>query len=288
MSETVWRVVTLTPLIAIYVGLTMLPLGLLVLQSVFKIEYVQGVEQWQFKGTSYFAELLNDRVFAAAVANTVVFVIAAIIAETSLGFLLALLIKQKRLRHLYITIFLLPILVPAVVIGGIWRLMYNPRFGIINTLLAAVGIAGPDWLGNKSTALLSVIIVDIWHWTPFCFLLLLAGLEGLPKDVLEAGELDGANALQKLRYLIVPMMWPVILVTITFRAFLAFKVFDEVFLLTFGGPGTSTEVISLTIYRTIFTENRPSDGAAMAVVVVVFVAALALISIRLSRQLSPR
>ena len=110
-----------------------------------------------------------------------------------------------------------------------------------------------------------MIAVDVWHWTPFVFLLLLAGLESLPQDVYEAASVDGASFLQELRYITLPLMLPLIVVTLTFRLLVAFKVFDEIYLLTGGGPGTATEVVSYTIYRRFFTEGQTGYGAAMSV-----------------------
>ncbi|MEP7329690.1 MAG: sugar ABC transporter permease, partial [Betaproteobacteria bacterium] len=119
------------------------------------------------------------------------------------------------------------------------------------------------------TALLAIIAVDVWHWTPFVFLLLLAGLESLPQDVYEAACVDGATFWQELRYITLPLMLPTIAVTLVFRMIMGVKVFDEIYLLTGGGPGTATEVVSYTIFRRFFTEGQTGYGAAMSVVVLV-------------------
>ena len=170
-------------------------------------------------------------------------------------------------RVLYRTIFLLPVLIPGIVIGAIWKLMYNPDFGVINQLLGVVGITGIDWLGDGKLALLSVIVVDVWHWTPFVFLLLLAAIESLPEDVHEAATIDGASRWQEFRFVTFPMLLPALAVTMVFRLIVSFKVFDEVYLLTGGGPGTATEVVSFTIYRRFFTEDRMGYGSAISVMV---------------------
>ena len=191
-----------------------------------------------------------------------------------IGFVLALLTTRVvRGRVFYRTVFILPILVPGIIIGAIWKLMYSYDFGVLNSLLMWLGLAPQDWLGNPDLALLSVIIVDVWHWTPFCFLLLLAGLESLPDDIFEAARIDGATRWQQLRHITLPLMLPTIAVTFVFRMILAFKVFDEIYLLTGGGPGTSTEVISFTIYRRFFTEDQTGYGAAMSIAVIAVIAA---------------
>ncbi len=180
-------------------------------------------------------------------------------------------------RTVYRLIFLLPLLLPGIVIGAIWSLMYNVDFGIINLALGWIGLAPQDWLGDRSLALGSVIAVDIWHWTPFCFLILLAGIEALPRDVYEAARIDGAGAWSAFRHITLPLLMPDIAVTFVFRLILAFKVFDEVYLLTGGGPGTSTEVLSFTIYRRFFTEDRAGYGAAMSLAVFALILVLLVI-----------
>src|SRR5439155_12345894 len=186
-------------------------------------------------------------------------------------------------RVLYRTVFILPILVPGIVIGAIWKLMYNFDFGVVNQMIGLLGIGPVDWLGRTSTALLAVIAVDVWHWTPFVFLLMLAGLESLPQDVYEAARIDGATFLQQLRYVTLPLMLPVIVVTLLFRVIVSVKVFDEIYLLTGGGPGTATEVVSYTIFRRFFTEGQTGYGAAMSVVVL-FALALIFIAARAATQ----
>jgi multiple sugar transport system permease protein len=157
--------------------------------------------------------------------------------------------------------------------------MLNYDFGLINQAIGLLGLQPHDWLGAPETALLSVIVVDIWHWTPFCFLLFLAGLESLPQDVYEAARIDGATGWQELIWVTLPMMMPTILVTFAFRLVLAFKVFDEVYLLTSGGPGTSTEVVSFTLFQRFFAEDRVGYGAAMSVIVIFLVSLLLVIAL---------
>jgi len=169
-------------------------------------------------------------------------------------------------------VFILPILVPGIVVGAIWKLMYNFDFGVLNQMLGGLGLPAVEWLGNASTALLAVVAVDVWHWTPFVFLLMLAGLESLPQDVYEAARVDGATFLQELRYVTLPLMLPTIVVTMLFRILVGVKVFDEIYLLTGGGPGTATEVVSYTIFRRFFTEGQTGYGSAMSVVVLFAIA----------------
>jgi multiple sugar transport system permease protein len=276
-SDRLWRWLTLAPALTILVLLTLVPIAELVVMSVHEIVWRGGESQWRFIGLANYAALGGDQLFGAGIVNTVLFAVVGVSAQMVLGFFLAVFTSRAvRGQIVYRTIFLLPILMPGIVIGAIWKLMYNSDFGVINQAIGLLGIAPHDWLGEPSLALASVIVVDIWHWTPFCFLLLLAGLESLPQDVYEAVRVDGATPWQELVYITLPMMLSTIVVTLVFRLIVAFKVFDEVYLLTGGGPGTATEVISFSIYRRFFTEDRAGYGSALAIVTL-FTMALAII-----------
>jgi multiple sugar transport system permease protein len=262
-----WRFYTLAPAAVIYLLMAALPIVNLMVMSVHDVRWQGGVAQWTFVGLGHFRDLPHDLLVRAGLLNTALFALLSVGAEMVVGFFLALFVTRVVAgRVVYRAVFLLPILIPGIVVGAIWKLMYNPDFGVINQTLGALGLAGYDWLGTGPFAFASIVAVDVWHWTPFVFLLLLAGLESLPQDSHEAARMDGASAWQELRYVTLPMMLPTIVVTLAFRLIVSFKVFDEVYLLTGGGPGTATEVISFTIYRRFFTEDRMGYGAAISVV----------------------
>lgn len=271
---------TLAPALLLFAGVALFPVAELVAMSVARIDWVGGRAQWSFAGAAHYVRVLHDELFRAGIVNTLLFAAGAVALQMVLGFALALMVTRiRRGRTLYRAIFILPILVPGIVIGAIWKLMYNFDFGVLNQMLDGLGLRAVDWLGNPSTALLAVIAVDAWHWTPFVFLLLLAGLESLPADVYEAARVDGATFLQELRHVTLPLMLPAIAVTVVFRLISGVKVFDEIYLLTGGGPGTATEVVSYTIFRRFFTEGQMGYGAAMSTVVL-FTLALAFILAR--------
>ncbi|HEY1325778.1 MAG TPA: sugar ABC transporter permease [Casimicrobiaceae bacterium] len=280
-----WRVLTLAPAVVIYLLLALLPIVNLVVMSVHDIRWEEGAARWTFVGLRHFAALPGDPLVRAGLVNTILFALFSVAAEMVLGFMLAVLVSRAIAgRGLYRTIFLLPILIPGIVIGAIWKLMYNPDFGIINQVLAAIGLRGRDWLGDGALAFPSVIVVDVWHWTPFVFVLLLAGIEALPQDTYEAARVDGASAWQELRYVTLPMMLPTLAVTLIFRLVVSFKVFDEVYLLTGGGPGTATEVVSFTIFRRFFTEDRAGYGSAISVIVLFLLALVIVLAIAPARR----
>ena len=278
------RYLTLAPALVLFAGVAFVPIVELVAMSVSQIDWVQGKAQWRFVALDQYLRVAGDALFRTGVGNTLVFAIGGVLVQMLLGFALALLTTRiTRGRALYRTFFILPILVPGIVIGAIWKLMYNFDFGVLNQLLGVVGVRPVDWLGNTATALAAVIAVDVWHWTPFVFLLMLAGLESLPQDVYEATRVDGATFLQELRHVTLPLMLPTIVVTLVFRVIVGVKVFDEIYLLTGGGPGTSTEVVSYTIFRRFFTEGQTGYGAAMSVVVL-FALALSFIAATAATQ----
>jgi len=280
-----WRWLTLAPALVMLLALSVLPLAGLVLTSFQNVAWVGGQAVRSWAGLDHYRALFGDALLGAGLRNTALFALGAVAGQMVLGFALALFVsKISRARVLYRTIFILPILIPGIVIGAIWKLMLNYDFGLANQILGLVGLGPVDWLGDGRIALLSVIMVDIWHWTPFCFLLFLAGLESLPQDVYEATKIDGASAWQELLHVTLPLMVPTIVVTFAFRIVLAFKVFDEVYLLTKGGPGTATEVISFTLYQRFFTEDKAGYGSAMSVAVIFIVCMLLVLALSARRR----
>lgn len=279
-----WRWLMLAPMLLLLTALTVLPLLELLVLSVSNVTWRNAHPVLSLAGFANFAALIHDSLFLTSVRNTLVFVAVAVIVEITVGLALALALGTiRRGKDLYTTAFMLPILLPGIVIGAIWALMYNPDFGIINNSLQFIGLQPHDWLGSPGLALGSIVAVDVWHWTPFCFLLLFAAVESLPADVFEAARIDGAGAWQRFRYIALPLLTPAIMVVLAFRAIIAFKVFDEVYLLTSGGPGTATEVVSLTIYRRFFIEDHAGSGAAMSVVAFLALGAVTLVAMALIR-----
>jgi multiple sugar transport system permease protein len=270
---------SLLPAVLIFLLLTLYPMVNLVRMSVSTIAFVEGTARWSFTPAHNFRLLLNDAVLAAAAVNTAIFVIVAVAVEIALGLALALLVARlARGKGLMRTVLVLPILVPAVAIGSMWKLMYNYDFGVFNQALTAIGLAPVNWLGSTKVALAAVILVDIWHWVPFVFLILFAAVEGVPPDVIEAARIDGASNRQVTWRIIIPLLKPALAVALIFRSILAFKTFDEVFLLTSGGPGTSTELVSLHLYKVFFEQNQLGYGALLSLAIIAAVVAFLLVS----------
>jgi len=275
---------SLLPAVLLFALLTLYPTINLVRMSVSTIEFTQGAEVWTLTPARNLALMRADELIPPAIRNTLVFVVVAVAIEMVLGLALALLVAGvTRGKGLIRTVMILPILVPPVAIGSMWKLLYNYDFGVFNQALVALGLPAANWLGSTSLAMWSVIAVDVWHWVPFVFLILFAAVEALPVDVLEAARVDGATRGQVLRRVTLPLLKPAIVVALLFRTILAFKVFDEVYLLTSGGPGTSTELITLHLYKIFFEQNQLGYGALVSLVLIAAILAFLLVGRQATR-----
>jgi multiple sugar transport system permease protein len=220
-------------------------------------------------GLGNFARLVSDSFFWTAMAHTFVYAIAALTCEFLLGLGLALLLNSEiRGRGIFRASLLVPMMLPAVVVGVVWRLMLNPNFGAINGTLKQIGINTESltWTASPKLAMLSVIAVDVWQWTPFVFLVLLAGLQAIPQEPYEAALIDGSSRWQTFWHVTLPLLKPSILIVLLLRTMDLLRVFDQIFILTEGGPGFATETISLYIYRTAFRFFDFGYAAAMSFV----------------------
>ena len=276
---------SLLPAVLLFALLTAYPVVNLLRMAVSTIEFREGSERWSFTPLHNWSLLVADGALGPVVRNTLLFVVVAVAIETVAGLALALAVgAMSRGKALLRTLMIVPILVPPVAIGSMFKLMFNHDFGVFNQMLGGLGIAPVSWLGSTSLALWSVIVVDVWHWVPFIFLILFAAVEGLPREVLEAARVDGATRWQLLWRVTLPLLMPAITVALLFRSILAFKTFDEVFLLTGGGPGTSSELLSLHLYKVFFEQNQLGYGALLSVFAIVGVLTLLVLARWLTRR----
>ena len=239
-----------------------------------------------FAGFNNYASMIKDVQFWSSLGVTIRFALSAVVLQSILGITLALcLINLQKGNSLFITILLIPMSISPVAIGLIWRMLLHPDLGIINYLLDVIGIGGRAWLGNHATALNTIILVDTWQWTPFMMIIFYSGLLSLPKEPYEAAILDGANSVQIFFYLTVPLTVPIIITAVLFRFIDAFKAYDLVYILTGGGPGTSTETLSYYIYRIAFTYLDLGRGTASSFIILF---AMAVATAFLSRNMINR
>ncbi len=193
-----------------------------------------------------------------------------------LGFSIAYLISRRvRGRGLMTTLFLTPMMLSPVVVGLFWKFMLDTQFGVINSLLGSLGFGQVEWLTNQRLALLSLVIVDTWQWTPFIMLIALAGLTAVPRYLYEAASIDRASEWFRFRHITLPLVWPLLLIAILFRAIEAFRLFDLVYILTQGGPGVSTETLSFHVYKVAFLGFDTGLASAYGILMVIVVIILA-------------
>jgi len=246
--------------------------GLLAALSVYPMVFSVKVSlTGQAGGFSFehYLRLLTDKFFLISVWQTALYSFFALSAEFLLGLTLALLIDSlTRGRSIFRAGLLIPMLLPPVVAAVAWRLIYNPQFGVLNGMLKVAGFdtSHLTWTSGEGAAMFSVILVDIWEWTPFLFLLLSAGLQAIPQDPIEAARVDGASSWQILWDVILPLLKPTIALALLLRAMDLMRIFDQIFILTQGGPGIATETTSLYIYRTAFRFYNFGYAAAMSFV----------------------
>ncbi len=216
---------------------------------------------------------LTSPSFLTAVVRTILITAAATGVEFVLGFGLALLFLEKFLgRQVATVLFLIPMMIVPAVSGFVFYLLLQTT-GPVNTILSAIlpGTVEARWLTDPTLTPISVVIVDIWQWTPLMFLILLAGLMAVPEDQIQAADILGASWAQKLRHVVLPIVKPIILIALIIRAMEAFKIFDAAWLLTTGGPGEASSTISVKLYREAFQNAEWSYVAALAIVVMIFV-----------------
>lgn len=279
----------------IWAGLLVPALGILLLFRIVPLLYTLFLSftDWSlaqgrgpsFIGVQNYTRLLQNPDFWLSLKVTGYFTLAATALELLAGLIVALALNHVRTgAHAALTTIIIPMLGTPVVVGALWRIIYNADIGILNQLLAGLGLSKVPWLGSTSVALLSVVLVDAWQWTSFMTLVLYAGLVSLPQEPYEAAGLDGATWLQKQRFITFPLLRQLIVIAVVLRAMDAFRTFDIVYVLTGGGPANSTFLISLYIYDWAFKFLNLGMAGALSTVLLVLMAAGALCMLALGRR----
>jgi multiple sugar transport system permease protein len=240
-------------------------------------------------GLDNYRVIFHDHIFWTALWTTAKYVTIAVTVETLLGLGLALLVARE-LRHVrWVRLaLLLPMTIAPVVVGVIWRLIYASDIGIVNPLFEAFGLNGPNVLAHPTSAFIGVVVVDIWEWTPLLFLIILAGLQSMPQEPLEAAQVDGAGPWRVFVDHTLPLLRPVLMVAVVLRLIDAVGTFDQIFVLTKGGPGTATQLVSTYAYNTAFQFTQYGRAMAMVVALLVLVLLLTMVAIRSMRRAAAR
>lgn len=245
---------------------------------------LQFANMTKFIGLSNYSALLKDTRFWAATKNTFIFTVISVFLELILGLIMAMLMnKEFKGRGIIRAAVLIPWAIPTIVSALMWKFIYNDQLGVLNDILMKLGLihSYKSWLGTPSSAMGAAIFADVWKTAPFMALLLLAGLQNIPKELYEAGKVDGASAIRQFFSITLPLLRPTIMVALIFRTLDAFRVFDLIYVMTGGGPGNSTETLSIYAYKTMFRNLNFGMGSAMAVVIFIFVFLFAIFYIKL-------
>jgi len=235
-------------------------------------------------GFAHYADILSNPDIWAAMQVTARFVVATIVIQTVLGFMLAWLIDRKfRGAGFWTTVILLPMMLSPAVVGNFWTFLYQPQIGLFNYLISFVSGIPPSsfqMLGDVTLSPWAIVLVDTWMWTPYVMLICLAGLRSIPESIYEAAEVDRASPWRQFWTITLPMAMPFIMLAVLFRGIENFKMFDMVNLLTGGGPGSTTEVASITLKREAFEKWRTGYSSAFAIILFVTVFGLANIYVK--------
>lgn len=257
----------MAPAMVVLLIMTIAPSLYLFGASLFRFNLTQA-ELAQFVGLGNYLAIVQNADFWQSIIRTVAFVAMAVACELVFGLLLALaLARQSLTNNLASALFILPMAITPVVSALLWRELLNPNYGWIDYYLQTWGIirAPIAWLSDPTTAWISVIAMDVWQWTPFVALILMAGLQGLPQEPKEAAAVDGATGWQLFTAITLPMLRPFIAIAVLLRTLDAFKTFGTIKVLTGGGPGTSTEIVNLTIYRVALQDFSVGAAAALGI-----------------------
>lgn len=226
----------------------------------------------KFIGMKNYIDILSSKEFWIATFKTIEYVFFAVFIELILGFIMALLFQiEFKGKKIIRSLIILPMVATPIAISFMWRIMYNPNIGIINYFLSLIDIKGIEWVSRESTALTSVIIVDIWQWTPFLFLILSAGISALPNDPFEAAIVDGASFLRIIWHVMLPQLKSIITIGLVFRLVDSFKAFDIIYILTGGGPGTSTETLNIQAFLNAFKFLNIGYACAIAIIFIIII-----------------
>ena len=243
----------------------------------------------EWVGWEHYVDAFQNANFINSLVVTGVYLVFALPIQMVLGFGIAYLVNAEwRGRGIVRALFLVPLAVAPVVAGGIWKMLLDPLWGVFNWIGSLFGLPAVDWLGDPTMAMVTVVMIDTWRWTPFIILIASAALLTLPNDVLEAASMDGASWWHKLWHVSLPLLAPIIAATFVVRWLGAVKMFDIALVTTRGGPGQATNVVNLYIYEQAFRSLHFGESAAMAVIVLVITVILMVIFLRGTRKLEEK
>jgi multiple sugar transport system permease protein len=273
----------IAPVILLFGLFRVLPSVQTLLYSFYKVELIRG--RFTFLGLENFQALFGDETFRRATLNTLTFVVTIVPISAVLGLLLAVLFNSKfRFQEFFKAVYFAPMVTSTVAAAMVWWWMYNPQFGIFNVLLKLVGLPEQPWLMSSHMALPSIIIFSVWKTLGYNMIIYLAGLQSIPPQFYEAATIDGAGPVARFLRITVPLLAPTTTFIVIYNSILAFQVFDQVFVLTGGGPANSTNVVVLDLYRQAFERYNFGYASAEAMVLFLFILGITLLQYVYSKR----
>ena len=262
-------VALLSPALVVLAVVTLAPFAFLLLTSLTPLNLARPVTWWDFsRPFANFVELPGDGRFVNSLSVQLRLSVFTVLGQLLLGLGAALLLNRpSRLLEAIRALFIIPMVLPPIVVAIIWKVLFTPDISVLNWGLGLVGLRQPAWLADPRLALPAIIVADVWEWFPFTLLMLLAALQMMPAEPLEAARIDGAGPWQVFRYVVLPLLKPTMVVTVLFRLIESVKAFPLIFIMTGGGPGTVTEATNYYAFLQGFTYSLIGFSAAISVVV---------------------
>lgn len=277
--------IMLIPAIVLLAGLILLPF--LIGFGLSFTDYILSMPPARFAGFDNYVELLSSSEFWSSLRVTLIFTFCSVALQTALGLGLAVLLHEETQGVPYLrAIYLLPMAVTPIAAVFTFRMMFNPSLGVFNHMLTSIGLPAQDWLGTANMAMVSLILLDTWQHTPFILLIIAGGLASLPQDPYEAAKIDGATPWQTFRMITLPLLKPFLAIALLFRSIDAFKTFDIIYVLTAGGPGTSTTTLNMLAYKQAIEFVSLGYGATIAIVMLIIITIVTQAFLRRSRLLT--
>lgn len=276
--------IILLPALTVVAFLTVFPVATVFYNSFFKYDFISGVRE--FVGIANYRSIVAEELFHRSFWNTIIFTTSASVLEVVFGVALALLFRREFLgRKTASLVLIFPMIISTMVISAVWQTFFHFEIGLFNWMLRTIGATPIGWLTDPRIALSSIVLVDVWQWTPFAFLIILAGLSAISPEIYEAAEIDGARAFHVATRITLPLLSSQIVLVLMLRTLDTFRLFDKVYALTGGGPANATQTLSFFIYREGFTFFNFGRSGAASVLTMGIVSVLALVYIqRLFRE----
>ena len=271
----------LAPSLAVLLLMVAYPFISLLYYSTLRFSILRPLQGSKSVGMLNYVSLLSDDKVWSRFIFTGQFVSATVLVQFALGILVAYAFQRNfRGRDFFFTLTLLPMMLCPIVVGFLWRYMFNSEWGVMNYLVTLIGFGKIDWLGVPGNALWAVVIADAWMWTPFVILLATAAFRGIPQDIRESADIDGASPFYRFRRITLPLSLPILLIAFLLRLIDAFKQSDLFLAMTGGGPGSETETVAFILSKIAFSYFYTGDASALAVILLIIIIGLSLIFVR--------